>query len=133
MNLLSNIQNTVITIMLVFILVAGYSNESMAQKLQLVIGKYDCTKNEDCTSDQHCDIDTHRCINYADRANCPTCLEPECPEITCPMVPACPDLSEYIKLDECPTLPTCLDGEYNLNGTCVKCISNSDCSGDTPV
>ncbi len=154
MKLLSNIQKIVITIIPMILLIAGFSTETTAQKLQLVIGKYDCTTNGDCGSDQFCDIDTHRCIHYTDRAECPTPPETggnlagsdgssgaddaSCSDwLTsekCTESGLCTDCSDLIKPEECPVKTiTCALGQVNYNNTCVECANNSNCPSDKPI
>ncbi len=137
MKLLLNLRPLSILIILSIICI---SNTFHAQELHLIIGKYDCTNNGDCAHNQFCDIDTHRCINYADRAECPTTSDPTtCPDLSdyikpedCPTT-ACPDYSDYIKPEECPIdTITCSLGQINLNNNCVECVNNDNCAGEKP-
>ncbi len=145
MKLLSNIHKFTLIIIPIILLVVGYSSESIAQKLRLVIGKYDCTTNEDCSSNQFCDIDTHRCIHYTDRAECSTSPDlKDCTDCSICLTtqkcvdggycPECSDCSDLIKPEECPVNTiTCALGQINLNNTCVECVNNSNCPSDKPL
>ncbi len=147
MKLLSNYRKMAMVIISFMLLIVGFANESTAQKLQLVIGKYDCTTNGDCGSDQFCDIDTHRCIHYTDRAECPTspglegeggadCTDKIKPE-ECPTSGFCPlpeDCSDLISPEECPVKTiNCALGQYNFNNKCVECVHNDNCPSDRPL
>ncbi len=104
-----------------------FLSSASAQSISMVIGTYECTTNEKCGTNEYCDIDKHKCINKIE--NCPICDECQiCPEPT-----ICSDYSDYIKPEECPKSIECAPEEHNLDGLCVKCVSNNDCSGNTSV
>ena len=77
-----------------------FNTASYAQSLKLVLGTYECISNDAC-EDGYCDIDTHVCKTYAS-----VCPITECPEIT---------------------EPVCQNGQHNVDGVCIECVSNTDC------
>ena len=89
----------------------------MAQHLRLALGQYDCLSNSQCRTGEYCDIDTNSCQSFPAIPECETC--PECSE---PITPDCSICEESI---------VCGDGQYKLNGTCVSCLSNEDCTQES--
>ncbi len=127
-----------------------------AQSMKLVIGQYECTNNDMCGDDSYCDIETHRCT---EKCACEVCPEPLVCEagksnlngvcVECVNSNDCPFATPYCdnnKCTKCPSnRPIFKNGEckacsevsirrpYYLNNQCVRCLSDINCSGDTPV